>query len=330
MRTMTWILVSGCMALSLGCQRAAEPKVAVEPSHAETPKQYAPIDEPAKPAPAPTQRATETVTETTPATAAALTTAAKTAAAEVEPAQQVAAQSTAAKAETKTETTPAAAPAQPAQAQGGAATSGKLTKAEIINSTQFRRAIFEFNEWLTSQPIYTPQQVAQIKDQFNHRVAEMNAEELTYLLNDLEAKMQLINTPEAREARAWMAQYLSVMSDRKRADVLKDVPNVATMTAAQLSDELSKIQEKRAVMDDQQAAFQKGQAAQVAQQVQTDRINQQNFVRDWNTGPVAYSPYSGNASNVNERLNNTPIGAGMSFYTGGFGGVGVAFSPSAW
>ncbi len=315
MRTMSWILVCGLLAVSLGCQRAekvGEKLPAPEPSSTvEVAKEDAPAIETAK---------VEIAKQTASDSVINSTTDAKTAAAEVEPA----AQPTAAAAES-----PVAKPDQPVKSQDKSPAQGLPTKAEIINSLPFRRAIFEFNEWLTAQPIYTPQQVAQIKDQFNRRVAEMNAEELTYLLNDLEAKMQLINTPEAREARAWMAQYLSVMSDRKRADVLKDVPNVATMTAAQLSAELSKIQEKRLVMDNQQAAFQKGQAAQVAQQVQTDRINQQNFVRDWNTGPVAYSPYSSN-SNVNQRLNNTPIGTGMSFYTGGFGGVGIAFSPSAW
>jgi hypothetical protein len=314
MRTMSWILVSGLVAASIGCQRAekvaAEKTPAAEsPSSIEVAQEVAPVAEASE---------SEVAAQIEPAPVAVPTTDAKTAAAEVEPV----AQPTTAKAET-------ASASQPAKAADASTAKGFPTKAEILASPQFRRAIFEFNEWLTSQPIYTPQQVAQIKDQFNHRVAEMNAEELTYLLNDLEAKMQLINTPEAREARAWMAQYLSVMSDRKRADVLKDVPNVATMTAAQLSSELSKIQEKRLVMDNEQAAFQKGQAAQVAQQVQTDRINQQNYVRDWNTGPVAYSPYSSN-SNVNQRLNNTPIGTGMSFYTGGFGGVGIAFSPSAW
>jgi hypothetical protein len=203
-----------------------------------------------------------------------------------------------------------------------------VTKADIINSTEFRRAMFEFNEWLSSQPIYTPQQVAQIKDQFNHRVAEMNVQELVYLLADLEAKMQIINTPESKEARAWMAQYLSVMSDKKRAQVLKDVPNVATMTAAQLSVEIAKIQETRETMDSEQASFQRGQAQQVANQIQTDRRNQQNYVNDWNTGPVSYSPYR-NGSNVNERLNSHSSG-GLGFYVSPLGGVGMTFSPSSW
>jgi len=149
------------------------------------------------------------------------------------------------------------------------------------------------------------------------------------MLNDMEAKFHVMSTPEAREARAWMAQYLSVLSDRKRAEVLKDIPNIATMTAAQLNAEIQKIIEKRQTLESEQSAFQRGQAAQVANQIQTDRTNQQNFVRDWNSGPATVSPYR-NGSNVNDRLNNAPIGSGMGFYVGPLGGVGMTFSPSSW
>ncbi len=321
MRSVSWIVLIGLLAVSFGCQRA-EKNAAHQASNAAATSPATDASEKTPPADEPGSDDTETPDAAAPAKQEMLDarTASTEDAAEQEPTRpQLVAQSK--------QPSPEAAPQPTAQARG--VEKGAPSKAEILASPEFRRVIFEFNEWLTAQPIYTPQQVADIKNQFNHRVAEMNAQELLALLNDMEAKMQVINTPEAREARAWMAQYLSVMSDRKRSEVLKEVPNVATMTAGQLSSELSRIQERRAQLDSQQAAFQKGQAVQVAQQVQTDRIGQQNFVRDWNSGPTAYSPYTGN-SNANQRLNNAPIGTGMTFYTGSWGGVGVAFSPSSW
>jgi hypothetical protein len=317
LRTLSLTLMAAAVALTTSCVRAqspAAPKVEqAEKSAAEPEAPATPSAEPKQlePAVAETKSAETAPAGATPAEPAQAD--AKTAAVEV-------AQAPAAK------TAPAPAKAEPAPQQPAAK---EVTKADIINSTEFRRAMFEFNEWLTSQPIYTPAQVAQIKDQFNHRVAEMTAPELGYLLADLEEKMQIINTPDAREARAWMAQYLSVMSDKKRAQTLKDVPNVATMTAAQLAAEIAKIQQTRDSMDSAQAAFERGQAAQVANQIQTDRRNQQNYVNDWNTGPVAYSPYRSN-SNVNERLNTTQTGTGMGFYVSPLGGVGMTFSPSSW
>ncbi len=223
-------------------------------------------------------------------------------------------------------------PATQAATQPGAsapAAPAMPTKQEILNSPQWRRAMFEFNEWLSAQPIYTPEQVRQVKDSFNRKVAAMDASEVASLLADMEEKIQIMSTPAARDARAWMAQYLSVISDRKRDDLLRDVPNIATMTAAQLSAELAKINEKRQDLNSQQTAFQRGQAAQVANQIQNDRTSSQNFVRNWNTAPTTLSPYR-SSNDVNQRLNEANIGSGMGFFVGPFGGVGMSFGPSSW
>jgi len=128
-------------------------------------------------------------------------------------------------------------------------------KAEIMNSSRWRRAIFELGEWLSSQQIYSPQEVRNIKVDFNRRVAAMSSYELEYLLDDLDAKFKVMDTPEARDAKQWLGQYLSVMSDSKRAEVLKDVPNVVQMSSAQLQQEINRIEQKRAGLQQRQAAF---------------------------------------------------------------------------
>jgi hypothetical protein len=94
-------------------------------------------------------------------------------------------------------------------------------KAEILNSPEWRRAVFELGHWLDSQNIYTATQVVAIKSQFNAKVAKMSSYELQYLLDDLREKFRVMDTPEAKEARAWVGQYLSVLSENKRAQVLK-------------------------------------------------------------------------------------------------------------
>lgn len=147
---------------------------------------------------------------------------------------------------------------------GGAAAAAKdagsdkddlFRKAEIMNSPRWRRAIFELGEWLSSQVIYTPAQVNQIKVDFNKRVAGMSSYELEYLLDDLDAKFKILDTPEARDVRAWVGQYLSVLSDQKRAKVLRDVPNVVTMSAGQLQQELLALEQRRAAGQQRQADF---------------------------------------------------------------------------
>ncbi len=309
-RIMTFVLLALSLSVASSCVRAESPK---EPASADAPKsQTTKAATPPTPRPEAAEAKPETV-QIAQKTPTALVAESSPPTSEVAAAEAPTSQS------------------QPAPSSSEAAAEEKLpTKQEILNSPQWRRAMFEFNEWLTAQPIYTPEQVKQIKDGFNHRVAAMDAKELVYMLADMEAKFQVMDTPQAKEARAWMAQYLSVMSDKKRAEVLKNVPNIATMTAAQLNAEIQKIIAKRQTMDSEQEAFQRGQAQQVANQLQTDRINQRNYVRDWNTGPVSYSPYRNGGSNVNQRLNNTPTGAGMGFYVGPLGGVGMTFAPSSW
>ena len=216
-------------------------------------------------------------------------------------------------------------PAQPAPTADDAA-----NKAEILNSQNWRRAMFEFKEWLSTQQIYDPRQVQQIKARFNQRVARMTASEVQNLLADMAAKFQILNSPQAQEARAWMAQYLSVMSDRKRAEVLKDIPNVTTMTAAQLQQELIKIEQKRATIDQEQAAFQRSQQALVSRQLEQDRSAQQTYISERNRFPTTtYSPYH-SPSDVNARLNQVQVGSRISYFVGPWGGVGMSFSPSSW
>ena len=322
-RTMTLVLLTLSLSLALGCAKVEKPQAAKTETDAESatkaetsagPPAYAELAAQPRPVPAAHTEAPEREIEAAkpPAgpTPSRQTSDTSDQVAQVSPAQ------------------PAAKPATKQPAPKPAAAKPP-TKQEILNSPEWRRAMFEFSEWLTAQTIYTPAQVAQIKDQFNHRVAAMDAAELAYMLNDMEAKFHVMSTPEAREARAWMAQYLSVLSDRKRDELLKDVPNIATMTAAQLNAEIQRIIEKRQTLESEQSAFQRGQAAQVANQIQTDRTNRQNFVRDWNSGPATVSPYR-NGSNVNDRLNNAPTGSGMGFYVSPWGGVGMTFSPSSW
>lgn len=184
-----------------------------------------------------------------------------------------------------------AAPAASPAAAAGTDDGDLARKAEIMASPRWRRAIFELGEWLSSQQIYSPQQVHNIKVDFNRRVAAMSSYELDYLLDDLDAKFKVMDTPEARDAKQWLGQYLSVMSDSKRAEVLKDVPNVVQMSSAQLQQEINRIEQKRAGLQQQQQAFDQGRQqlvdrAQAARQATAAASNAAA-----RSGGVSYSPY---------------------------------------
>jgi hypothetical protein len=217
-----------------------------------------------------------------------------------------------------------AAPAKAAAAPAKAADDdeGDLArKAEIMNSQRWRRAIFELGEWLSSQQIYSPQEVHNIKADFNKRVAGMSSYELEYLLEDLDSKFKLLETPEAKDARQWVGQYLSVMSDSKRSEVLKDVPNVVTMTSAQLQQEIDKIEQKKADLQQRQAAFDSSRQqlvdrAQAARQATAAASNSAAAAAQ---SGASFSPYRGGNQGGGKPPFADAKGSGMSVGVGPFG-----------
>ena len=224
---------------------------------------------------------------------------------------------------TATPSTPAAQPPESAANDDGEGESDLEKKVAIMNSPRWRRAIFELGEWLSAQAIYTPTQVRNIKADFNHKVENMSPHDLEYLLDDLDAKFKILDTPEAQDARSWVAQYLSVMSDQKRAEALKDVPNVVTMTAGQLQQEIQKIERKRSSLQQQQAAFDEGreQLVQQAQAARQQTAAASAAAMKQGAG-MSYSPYRGGGGGGGGG-SKPPFsdvgGSGMSITSGPFG-----------
>jgi hypothetical protein len=125
-------------------------------------------------------------------------------------------------------------------------------KADIMHGAQWQRAIAELGSWLSTQTVYTPAEVRRIKVRFNEQVVGMSSYEIEYLLDSVEQKMRLLDTPEARDAKAWLGEYLSAMSDARRAQELRNVPNLLDMTAAQLWEEIQRIDRKRGALQQRQ------------------------------------------------------------------------------
>ena len=205
-------------------------------------------------------------------------------------------------------------------------------KIEIMSGERWRRAIFELGEWLSAQQIYSPQEVNRIKADFNRRVAGMSSFELEYLLEDLDAKFKIMETPEAKDAKAWIGQYLAAMSDRKRAEVLRDMPDVVTMTSGQLQQEINRIEQKRTSLQQRQQAFDQSrdllvqQAAANRQQTAAAAAAAMAQTRS-----AAFSPYNagGGGGGGGKPPFSDVKGSGMSVGVGPFGAY-VNFNVGAF
>jgi hypothetical protein len=197
-------------------------------------------------------------------------------------------------------------------------------KAALLQSSRWRRAVFELGEWLSGQSIYTPQQVVRMKSDFNRRVATMSAVELEDLLDDLELKFQVMETPEAKDARAWVGQYLSAMSDQRRQQALRDVPDVVAMSAGQLATEIKRIEQQRDAIRQRQDNFDQSRQAMVAgAQANRQATSKAIAAGEANAASsAAYSPYR--RANNDGKLpfsNVNPYRSGIGFGFGGFGGL---------
>ncbi|MCE9630714.1 MAG: hypothetical protein K8S94_08390 [Planctomycetia bacterium] len=137
-------------------------------------------------------------------------------------------------------------------------------KADILHSPQWQRAITELGSWLATQTLYTPAEVRRIKVQVNDQVASMSSYELEYLLDSISAKLRLLDTAEARDAKAWLGEYLSAMSDARRAQALRNVPNILDMSADQLWQEIQRIDSLRANLRQRQQGVEARQATLTA------------------------------------------------------------------
>jgi len=169
----------------------------------------------------------------------------------------------------------------------------RARKARLLGSDAWRRTLFEFEAWLDEQPVYTPSQARAIRADLDRRVAAMSSYELEYLIDSLDAKLRILDGQAARDAREWLSRYLAVMADRKREEVLAEVPNILDMTTAELTTALDRLRGKRAAVAAAREATRRGREEFAAfwreqRQIDTAARAMRSRIR---VGDAALSPY---------------------------------------
>jgi hypothetical protein len=173
-----------------------------------------------------------------------------------------------------------AAPAQGQTESPKTSTTAKEDSAaareKVLESDRWKMIQRDWNHWLSIQQSYSGEEVAAIKSELATRIDNMSADQLEVFLQEMEDRLDVLLSPEAEEARDWLAQVLSVKRNpeeqrrRKRADVVN-------MTASEIRQELRRFQQQRAATAQSQAAFSRDRAtrADIAQRHREDRRNSQ-------------------------------------------------------
>jgi hypothetical protein len=118
-------------------------------------------------------------------------------------------------------------------------------REEVLHSPDWKATLGAWNHWLAVQRIYDKQQVKKVKQQLDEKLKRLSAEELTQFRDDLHAKVHVLMSAEALDARHWLSETLAVASEKYANKVRAGLPDVANLSAQELQDQLNRFEERR-------------------------------------------------------------------------------------
>ncbi|HEY2883455.1 MAG TPA: hypothetical protein VGJ15_13500, partial [Pirellulales bacterium] len=154
-------------------------------------------------------------------------------------------------------------------------------KAKLLTSDRWKQMMEAFQNWLSTQPIYTPADVKRINASLQAQIQALPADEVQTYLDNWDAKLKILGGKNFQEAQQWLGAYLAPCTDGYRNQVLKQlgITDVANMSAAQLNDAIVRIRADRYSIQQGQAAFDSArrQGVKVVQQgnAAVEEANQQ-------------------------------------------------------
>ncbi len=144
----------------------------------------------------------------------------------------------------------------------------------ILNSPQWKQTMRDFEEWSSVQQIYDKDQMAKLKQQLEQKVAGMSADQMTDFMDDLKQKLTILHSDEARDARKWLSETFAVAAPAYAEKLREKLPDIATLTAAQLQLQLDKYEDEMAAKRKYATDFAKEREDQ-AKQIREQRIRDQ-------------------------------------------------------
>ncbi len=106
----------------------------------------------------------------------------------------------------------------------------------IVTSPEWHAMQHGLKEWLSIQQVYTPKQLRKVKADLNAKVARMSPKQLVDFMEDMDAKLKILQGKEAEQARLWAEQRLATQVNLTPEQMKKLRPDVLEMTADQLQE----------------------------------------------------------------------------------------------
>jgi hypothetical protein len=114
-----------------------------------------------------------------------------------------------------------------------------VTRESILNGQRWHKLMVALNDWLNDQRLYSDNQVDDFKRKIIAASKTLSARQLTDFMDDMEAKVQILNSKEARSAQRWMQEQLRLASDAYDAKLRSRLPDLYDIKAPDLQDFLT-------------------------------------------------------------------------------------------
>ena len=122
---------------------------------------------------------------------------------------------------------------------------------------EWKQVYTGYQKWLSTQPIYSPNQIKKINDKLDAQIRNMPTSELQGFLNDWQAKLKILNGKNFQEAQNWLGAYLTNMADGYKRNYLHSMGliDIPSLSAKQLESAITEIRANQSSIAHDQAVF---------------------------------------------------------------------------
>jgi hypothetical protein len=147
----------------------------------------------------------------------------------------------------------------------------------VVDSPEWQATRQAFYSWLSVQQIYSEQEIQQKISDLRLRISAMNEQQRVAFMTDMQARLEVLNSQQAQQARAWVNENMSRMTPKGQAKLRQQIPDISNMNAAQLQQALNQKQMQFQARQRGQAASTQFRAQQNQQIMQMNQQRNQSF-----------------------------------------------------
>jgi len=224
---------------------------------------------------------------------------------------------------------PPAPATQPAAAQPGAWTLAPPGPPQVTGQPldeSWQQTLHTFDHWGSIQRLYSQAQIGQMRQILLDKVARLSPAERAQFKFEADAKLRVLLSAEANDAREWLVATLPVASKSYAEKVIAQIPDVFNAPAAEIQKALDKFEADRRGRQQFQAGFDQSREEAIKGIADRDQkdVAAAAQARAASSAPASFSGVTPVAPQQGYHRYTSPYGPTLPYYGGyGYGGLGL-------